>query len=222
MPSPRFRRRPTSRSQNTHRTAPNASRLVASLDELGRHPHRPAARHRRHPPDGRRRTRRRGAAAPPLRHTGHLHHRRALRRDRRHRSRHGGERRMGEHPVRRTRRGVPARRRSVGRAVAGEALRRNDARPVEVRLSGRDRRGLRADRLLAVQRRLRPADPGAAADQRPRCLEPHRLSAVGRLRLRHHAVQLHRDRGQPADRARVDGQHRGVEAVDRPRRSRPT
>ena len=69
------------------------------------------------------------------------------------------------------------------------------------------------DRLLAVQRRVRPADPGAAADQQPRRVEPHRLPSAGGLRLRDHAVQLHRDRGQPADRARADGQHGGVEAV---------
>ena len=47
----------------------------------------------------------------------------------------------------------------------------------------------------------------------PRRVEPHRLPAAGGLRLRDHAVQLHRDRRQPADRARADGQHGGVEAV---------
>ncbi len=45
------------------------------------------------------------------------------------------------HPVRRTRRGVPARRRPARRAVAGEARRRDHARPVQDGLSGRDRRG---------------------------------------------------------------------------------
>ena len=53
----------------------------------------------------------------------------------------------------------------------------------------------------------------AAADQCARRVEPHRLPSARGLRLRHHAVQLHRHRGQPADRARADGQHRGVEAV---------
>ena len=38
------------------------------------------------------------------------------------------------------------------------------ARPVQVGLPGRDRRRLRADRLLAVQRALRPAAAGRAAD----------------------------------------------------------
>ena len=53
----------------------------------------------------------------------------------------------------------------------------------------------------------------AAADQRPRRVEPHRLPPARGLRLRDHPVQLHRDRGQPADRTRADGQHRGVETV---------
>ena len=56
----------------------------------------------------------------------------------------------------------------------------------------------------------------------PGRLEPHRLSPAGGLRLRDHAVQLHRDRGQPADRARPDGQHGGVEAVAHTDRSPPT
>ena len=39
----------------------------------------------------------------------------------------------------------------------------DDARPVEDLLPGRDRRGLRAGRLLAIQRALRSRDPGRAA-----------------------------------------------------------
>ncbi len=50
-------------------------------------------------------------------------------------------------------------RRPARRSVAPDAERRHHARPVEDGLPGRDRRGLRADRLLAVQRPLRPADP---------------------------------------------------------------
>ena len=126
------------------------------------------------------------------------------------------EERLGGTAFRRARGGVPARRRPAGRSVAGEDRRRDDARPIQVRLPGRDRLALRADRLLAVQRGLRPSDPGAAADQRTRGVEPQRLPPAGRLRLRDHAVQLHLDRGQPADRAGADGQHRGVEAVDHP------
>lgn len=49
----------------------------------------------------------------------------------------------------------------------GKDRRRNHARPIQVGVPGRDRRGLRADRLLAVQRRFRPTDFGAAADQWP-------------------------------------------------------
>ena len=47
------------------------------------------------------------------------------------------------------------------------------------------------------------ADPRRAADrQRPRHLEPHRPPPARGLRLRDHAVQLHRHRRQPADGAR--------------------
>ena len=47
------------------------------------------------------------------------------------------------------------------------------------------------------------ADPGRAADrQQPRHLEPHRPPPARGLRLRDHAVQLHRDRRQPAHGAR--------------------
>ena len=124
--------------------------------------------------------------------------------------------RVGRHAVRRARRGVPARRRSARRALARDDRRRDHARPVQDRLPGRDRRALRARRLLAVQRRLRPRDPGSAAHQLTRGVEPQRLPAAGRLRLRRHPVQLHRHRRQPADRARADGQHGGVEAVGHP------
>ena len=67
------------------------------------------------------------------------------------------------------------------------------------------------------------ADPGRAADrQQPGHLEPHRPPPARGLRLRDHAVQLHRDRRQPADRAGADGQHRDLEARRRPSSSRPT
>ena len=48
------------------------------------------------------------------------------------------------------------------------AQRGHHARPVQDRVAGGDRRGLRADRLLAVQRPLRPADPRRAADRATR------------------------------------------------------
>ena len=104
--------------------------------------------------------------------------------------------------------------RPAGRPVARPAQRGHDARPVEDGLAGRDRRGVRADRLLAVQRPLRPADHGRSADrEQPRCLEPHRPPPARGFRLRDHAVQLHRDRRQPADCAGTDGQHGDLEAV---------
>ena len=43
-------------------------------------------------------------------------------------------------------------------------------------------------------------------------LEPAGVPAARGLRLRRHAVQLHGDRRQPADRAGVDGQHGALEA----------
>ena len=131
-------------------------------------------------------------------------------------------RRQGRRPgvaravLRRPRRHPAQGRRAALRPVARAAQRGDDARPEQDRLPGRDRRRLRAHRLLALQRPLRPADPrGAAAAQRQGHLEPHRPPPARGLRLRDHAVQLHRDRRQPADRAGADGQHRRVEAVAR-------
>ena len=116
--------------------------------------------------------------------------------------------------LRRPRRDPAQGRRPARRAVARPDQRRDDAGPEQDGLPGRDRRRLRAHRLLALQRALRPPDPaGAAAGQLPRAVEPQRLPLARGLRLRRHAVQLHRDRRQPADRARADGQHRRVEAV---------
>ena len=58
-----------------------------------------------------------------------------------------------------------------------------------------------------------------AARLRARRVEPHGPSPARGVRLRHHAVQLHRHRRQPADRAGADGERRGVEAGRTPRRS---
>ena len=49
-----------------------------------------------------------------------------------------------------------------------------------------------------------------------RRVEPLRPPPAGGLRLRDHPVQLHRDRRQPAVRARADGQHGDLEAVADP------
>ena len=56
-------------------------------------------------------------------------------------------------------------RRPARRPVAPADQRRHDARPVQDRLPGRDRQRLRADRLLALQRPLRQADPHRPADR---------------------------------------------------------
>ena len=75
----------------------------------------------------------------------------------------GGRAGLAGAVLRRPGRGVPQGRRPARRPVAADAQRRHHARPEQDRLPGRDRRGLRADRLLALQRALRPADPGRAA-----------------------------------------------------------
>ena len=107
----------------------------------------------------------------------------------------------------------PAQGRRCSPALAGPAQRSDDARPVQDRLPGRDRLGVRAHRLLAYQRPLRPPDPRrAAAAQRQGHLEPHGLPAARGLRLRDHPVQLHGHRRQPAHRTCPHGQHGGLEA----------
>ena len=72
--------------------------------------------------------------------------------------------------------------------------------------------GLRADRLLALQRLLHAPDLHRAAGLGCRHLEPRRVPRPRGLRLRRDAVQLHLDRRQPADRAGDHGQRRAVEA----------
>ena len=70
----------------------------------------------------------------------------------------------------------------------------------------------RGDRLLPLQRRVHAADlPGAAALIAGR-VEPARVPAARRLRVRSLAVQLHGDRGEPDELARADGEHRRLEA----------
>ena len=107
---------------------------------------------------------------------------------------------------------LPPRVGAPRRTVAADAQRRDDARAVEDRAPGRDRRGVRARRLLAVQRQVPHADLRGAADVVARRVEPARVPAARGLRLRRDAVQLHGDRRQPADLRRADGEHRRVEA----------
>ena len=142
-----------------------------------------------------------------------------------------GRRRGDEAGDRRRRRGVeglvalavggagdrlPARRRAARRALARHAGRGDDARPVEDVAAGRDRRGLRARRLPALQRRVHDPDLLRAARLVPRGVEPDGLPAARGLRLRGLAVQLHGDRRQPDVVGGADGERRPLEAgVDR-------
>jgi hypothetical protein len=70
------------------------------------------------------------------------------------------------------------------------------------RAPGRDRRGLRAHRLLALQRRLRVAPLRRAAPSARRACGTSRPPPARGLRARGVAVQLHLHRGQPPDGAR--------------------
>ena len=88
----------------------------------------------------------------------------------------GGAARLGELALGGARGGVPARGGTADDDVAADAQRGDDARPVEDGVPGGDRRGVRADRLLALQRRLRAGAVSRAADQHARDLEPVRLS----------------------------------------------
>ena len=65
---------------------------------------------------------------------------------------------------------------------------------------------------VAFARQILAEQPASPA----RRLEPDRLPAAGRLRLRGHALQLHLDRREPADRAGADGQRRPLEAGPHP------
>ena len=80
------------------------------------------------------------------------------------------------------RRRLPARRRAACRPVARHAERGDDARPVEDRAPGGDRRGLRGDRLPPLQRRVHDADLRGAADLVAGRLEPARVPAARGLR----------------------------------------
>jgi hypothetical protein len=115
--------------------------------------------------------------------------------------------------------GVPPGGGAARRAVAGSGERRHDDRAVQDLPPGRDRRRVRAHRLLAVQRALHAADTrGAAAGEPDRELEPDGPPPARRVRVRGHPVQLHQHRAEPAHRAGVHGQHRRVEARDQPPR----
>ncbi|CAA9230659.1 MAG: Delta-1-pyrroline-5-carboxylate dehydrogenase, partial [uncultured Blastococcus sp.] len=194
------------RLARTGRAAVPPGGAVRRADRADQHDRRPAAHGVGREVRGR-------PAAPAQRRPRHLRAGHARRRPGRRPRGQGGGAGLAGAVLRRPRRGVPQGRGPAGRAVAPEAQRRHDAGAEQDRLPGRDRRGLRADRLLALQRALRPADHGRAAGVRARRLEPGRPPTARGLRLRDHAVQLHRHRRQPAHRPGAHGQHRRLEAL---------
>ena len=125
---------------------------------------------------------------------------------------HGGAHGVVDVAVRGSRGGPAEGRRAAGDVLARHGQRGDDAGPGEDGVSVGDRRRVRAHRLLALQRRLRAGALPRAADQRPRRVEPARVPAARRVRLRGVAVQLHGDRRQPVDRARADGRRVDLEA----------
>ena len=130
--------------------------------------------------------------------------------DRRRRARTRG---LGQLAVRGARGRLPSRRRAALHPLSRDAQRRDDARPIQDGVPGRGRCGVRARRLLALQRALRREAVQRSADQRSWRLEPDGLPPARGIHLRRDAVQLHGDRRQSADGARADGKHRDLEAV---------
>ena len=125
-------------------------------------------------------------------------------------------------PVGGARRGLPPRSRAARRALARDARRRDDAEPVEDGAPGRDRRRLRGDRLLALQRRVHDPHLQGAAELLARRLEPDGVPAARGLRLRDQPIQLHGDRRNLLDAPRADGRHRRSGSPRRPPPSPPT
>ena len=129
------------------------------------------------------------------------------------RGRRGRAARVGDVAVRGSRGGLPQGRRAADHDLARHDQRRDDARPVEDGVPGRDRLGVRARSTSgASTRTTRRSCYDEQPISRPHDVEPARLPRPRGLRLRGHAVQLHVDRRQPADRAGADGQHGRLEA----------
>ncbi len=128
------------------------------------------------------------------------------------RCRRRGLERVVAHAVGGARRGVHPRVGAARRPVASDAHRGHDAQPVEDGASGRDRRCLRAHRLLALQRGLPRSYLLGAAHVVARRLEPHGVPAAGGLRIRRQPLQLHGHRRQPDGVPGVDGEHGRLEA----------
>src|SRR5262249_34523692 len=128
------------------------------------------------------------------------------------RGRARGRGRMGRDALVRAAGRVLASGRASGHALPAAAQRGHHARAVQDRAPGRDRRRLRIDRLLALERSLCRAHLQGAALFAARQWKPARAAPPERRRAGGDAVQLHVDRRQPADCTRHDGQRGGVEA----------
>ena len=132
-------------------------------------------------------------------------------------ARAGGGARLAGAVLRRAGRDLPARRPTCWPGRGGTTLNAaTDARPVEVGAAGGDRRGLRADRLPAVQRGLRPPALRRAADLVARRVEPDGLPAAGGLRLAITPFNFTAIAGNLPTAAGADGQRRRLEAVADP------
>ena len=202
--------------------SPERARLIAELDTTRDQPAGHPPGHRRRAPHRRRPGVRRGPAAPPRQGDRQLprSHRRPTCAD--------------------ADRGLPAGRRRLAASCSFEDRASVFLRAADL-LAGPWRERLAAATMLGQSKTayqaeidtpcelidfwrfnvaLRPADPRRPADLLPGGLEPGRVPAAGGLRLRDHPVQLLRDRRQPADRARADGQHRDLEGLPDPGRGR--
>ena len=181
--------------------------LAGSRLDLTRHDRWRAA-------DGRRRRIHRRAAAQARARARRRATFDARRRRGRHRRGEGGRADVAIDVVRRPGRGVPPRRRPARRTVAGHAQRGHDARPVQDGLPGRDRRGLRADRLPAVQRGVRRQAAGRAAACRRRASGTS--STTGRSKASSTRSRRSTSPRSPATcptSPGAAGQHGGLEAV---------
>ena len=164
-PSPTRRRRATSRSAPTRRAAPRPTALAAALDELAARPRRADDDDRRPGPDGRRRAHRgawpRTGTSCVLGETAPGHRGRRRGRDRRRARRGAGlARRCPSTSAPRCSCAPPTCSSTTWRDRLNAATMLGQSKSGA---AGRDRRGVRARRLPALQRALRAADPRAAA-----------------------------------------------------------
>ncbi len=154
-PRPAFPHLSTSRSSTTRPAAPSGPRCRPSW------PSSPRGRSTSRTPSAAARSAARGSPStsssrtpgtPGARHALERHHGRRASRGRR---RAGGRPRVARDAVRRAGRRVPQGGGAAERPLAPDPQRGDDARPEQDGVPGRDRRRVRAHRLLAVQRPLR-------------------------------------------------------------------